>query len=111
MAHAHTRKSERLELRVPAEVKDLAVKAAELSGVSLSSYVLDVIRREALAAIQSHRDVKLTLDQWNYFTEVLRNPPAPNEKLRHAASMWKELQLDQQHQAPDGADPGAGKKR
>ena len=67
-------KEKRIEFRVPDEAKKTIEDAAKLSNISLSSYILSVVLKQA----------KLDLDnkERDNLMNALANPPMPNKALK-----------------------------
>ncbi len=81
--------SERINLRINKEKKELIRLASELKGFkSLSEFVIQCSYNEA-AKILSETDIILTAyhDKVNFINAIL-NPPAPNENLKKAHSNY-----------------------
>ncbi len=81
----HKGRTERIDLRVDAELKALFVRAAQLSGSNLSAFVIDTVRARAQRLVEEHERIVLSNRARDRFLDVLENPPAPNEALRRAA--------------------------
>ena len=71
-----------------AEEKRLFTLAAELSGRSLSDFMVATLRHAAEAAIRERQTMLLTPADARTFVEALINPPEPNEALRRAADRY-----------------------
>jgi uncharacterized protein (DUF1778 family) len=84
MTAANSR-SARFDARLSATDKRLLDRAAELSGRSLSEFVLGSARDAALRTIERFEGMVLAdpRDQ-AAFVDTLLNPPAPNRRLRQA---------------------------
>ena len=78
------RRTERLATRVPAEVKAILQRAADLTGRSLSDFVLASAQAAARETIRQHELVELSARDSRLLAEALLNPPAPNARLRAA---------------------------
>lgn len=81
----------RLEARLPAHVKDLIEYAANLEGRSLSDFVVESARSAAMASIERHQVIHLTLEESKRLVELLLDPPVPNEALRRAKASHARL--------------------
>lgn len=75
---------ERFGARLPADVKALLQRAADLSGRSLTDFVLASAQAAAEETIRQHEMVRLTARDSRLLAEALLNPPAPSAKLRAA---------------------------
>jgi uncharacterized protein (DUF1778 family) len=84
MAERATRHTERLGARVPADVKLLIQHAADLSGRSLSDFVIASARAAAEETIRQHEVIELTARDSMKLAEALLNPQGPNERLKAA---------------------------
>lgn len=85
MSTQNSTKDERIDVRVSAEFKALFARAAALSGMSLSSFVLEAARTQAIRLIDEHERVLLNDEARDQFMALLASPPAPNKALRAAA--------------------------
>jgi len=79
--------NERMSLRVPASAKAKLIRAAALRNTDLTNFVTQSALREADAAIEQAESIKVSERDFLRILELLENPPAPNEKLRAAASL------------------------
>ena len=79
------KKDERIDVRVTAEFKALFSRAAALSGMSMSAFVLEAARTQAIKLIDQHERVTLNDQARDQFMELLAHPPAPNKALQAAA--------------------------
>lgn len=86
-----TGKSERLEARISKEQKEIVQRAAELSGRSLTDFIIDSAMEAAERAIRTHQVLELTARSTAAFTASLANPPAPNDNLRRAAQRYRDF--------------------
>lgn len=84
-------KKSRVDLRLESMNKALLENAAQLTGQSLSSFILEASLREARKTIQEHEVIELTRRDWEIFQNLILNPPPPNEKLK--SEMKKYLAL------------------
>jgi uncharacterized protein (DUF1778 family) len=84
-------KRERLEVRVPADVKMVIQHAADLSGRSLSDFVASSALAAAQETIREHEVIVLSARDSIAFVDALLNPPEPNEALRQAFRIRREL--------------------
>lgn len=74
----------RLEARLPVHVKEMIEYAANLEGRSLSDFVVESARSAAMASIERHQVIQLTMEESKRLVELLLNPPPPNEAQRKA---------------------------
>lgn len=81
-------RAERLEARVSAEKKAILQRAAELSGRTLSEFVVESAQAAAALVIQEHENMRLSQSEQIAFVTALMNPAAPNERLSKAAEKY-----------------------
>ena len=84
-------KDERIFVRVSADVKRTLERAAEVSGRSLSDFVVSSAFSAARETIEGVERMVLTEEDRIVFLEALSNPPPPNDALKEAAAWYKKL--------------------
>jgi len=82
-------RSARLEARVSSEQKAMLQQAAELSGRTLSEFVVASAQEAAVRIIQAHDAVRLSRAEQIAFVSALLDPPKPSARLRQAASSYR----------------------
>lgn len=82
---------ERLEARLPAEAKAIIQHAADISGRSLSDFVVSSALAAAEETIRQREVIVLSARDSVTFVEALLNPREPNEALREAFRRHREL--------------------
>lgn len=82
-------KRERLGARITPEQKALLQRAADLTGRSLTDFVVASAQAAAEETIRRYEIIQLTARDSERLAQVLLNPPAPNEKLRAAAQEYR----------------------
>lgn len=87
-------KSERVAVRLTPAVKRALERGAEVSGRSLSDFVVDSAYRAAQRAIEDHERLHLSDQDRKVFLAALDNPPEPNQALRRAAQRHRRLTGD-----------------
>lgn len=75
-------KEKRIEFRVPDEAKKTIEDAAKLSNISLSSYILEVVLRQAKLDLAQNEIIVLSNKDRDNLMEALANPPEPNKALK-----------------------------
>jgi uncharacterized protein (DUF1778 family) len=80
------RKNDRLAVRLPSEVKDMLELAAEVSGRSLSDFVLASAVTAAHKSIENHERMRLSNEDRAVFLAAFSDDAEPNEALKNAAS-------------------------
>jgi len=82
-------KRERLEARITPEQKALFQRAADLTGRSLTDFVVSSVQAAAEATIRTHQVLELTARDSEAFLAALANPREPNERLRAAFEHYR----------------------
>ena len=85
-----TLKDTRLVARVSQDIQELISNAAEISGSTLSQFLVDAATAKALDVISQAQTVKLSMAGASKVFEAIENPPAPNKKLMAAAKRYQE---------------------
>ena len=85
--NAHSR-DERIDCRVSSDSKSLFSRAAELCGVTLTSFMIESARERAIRLIDEHERLVLINEARDVFLNALSHPPAPNANLRSAAEKY-----------------------
>ncbi|CBN53924.1 conserved hypothetical protein [Kamptonema sp. PCC 6506] len=85
-----TKKMARLEARISPEIKSLLQKAADLEGLTLTDFAISSLQKAAIATIQKHQTLKLSLEDSEAFVDALLNPPLPNQALLAAAVRYQQ---------------------
>jgi uncharacterized protein (DUF1778 family) len=78
------RRHERFAARLSAAQKARLQRAADLTGRSLTDFVIAAAEREAEEMIRRHEIIELSARDSLRLAEALLNPPAPNDALRAA---------------------------
>lgn len=81
-------KSDRIEFRLPAQVKQTIVQAAEHAGQSLTDFAVSSLTAKAEAIIQQHERTMLTRRDRDLFLKLL-DASSPNQALEDAARVYK----------------------
>ncbi len=85
-------KSARLEARTQPSVKDTIHRAATLSGVDVSSFVVNAAYNAAQATIEAHKVTVIDSEaDRKAFFDALDNPPKPTKRLAEAFALRKKL--------------------
>ncbi|MDO3387979.1 DUF1778 domain-containing protein [Gilvimarinus sp. SDUM040013] len=78
-------KTERIEARFPAELKILAERAALASGYSLTDYLANLVRNDAIERLKSQSEIQLTNERFDRFAQACEDAKAPSNKIIEAA--------------------------
>ena len=87
---------ERLEARVSAELKALFQRAAELKGLTLTDYVINVLVDSSQQVIRDHEIITWTGRNREVFLQALMNPPPPSPSLVAALARYRKLAKNEQ---------------
>ena len=82
----------RITARVPLNVQQTIQKAADLTGVPMNAYMVQVVHQHALELIDWYemKNIVLSKRDSEWFIEQLANPRQPNAKLKQALANYKE---------------------
>jgi uncharacterized protein (DUF1778 family) len=83
-------KKERLEARITTGQKTLFLRAATLTGRSLTDFVVASAQEKAMSTVREYEAMTLSARDTAAFVSALLNPPAPGERLRKAARRYKQ---------------------
>ncbi len=76
-----TEKMDRIDLRITREQKELLARAAALSGVSMSSFLVNNALDQAKRIVVKSETITLSDRDRDLFYSILKNPPKPNKNL------------------------------
>jgi uncharacterized protein (DUF1778 family) len=82
-------KTARLETRVTPEQKRLFQRAADLTGRSLTDFILNSAQEVAARTVREHDVLTVSGQDRELFVSALLHPPAPSRRLRQAAGRYK----------------------
>lgn len=91
MAHPAIKKAslERFEARINSDKKIILKNAADLSGRTLTDFVIDSAYEAAKQVIQEHQQLHLSAKDRDIFIQALLNPPKPTDRLIKAVKKYK----------------------
>ena len=81
-------KNDRIDFRVSSDTKTLLARAAELSGVKMSQFWIDVATERAQDIVAQHDQIELNDQARKIVLKALLSPPAPNAALKRAAKKF-----------------------
>jgi uncharacterized protein (DUF1778 family) len=84
-------KTARLEARLTDEQKTLFQHAADLTGRSLTEFVVSSAQEVAARTVREHEVLTLSGHDRQIFLDALLRPNPPNKRLRQAAKRYKSL--------------------
>ena len=76
-----TEKMDRIDLRVTRDQKEVLSRAAALSGLSMSSFLVAKALNEAKKIVSKSESIVLSNRDRDMFCSLLKNPPKPNKNL------------------------------
>jgi uncharacterized protein (DUF1778 family) len=82
--------TERLEARISADKKKLLRNAAELSGRTLTDFVINSAYEAAIRVIQEYQQLHLTAIDRDVFIQALLAPPKASNNLLKAVDHYKQ---------------------
>ena len=82
MATEVGRKSSKINLRIDPETQNIIDRAASALGKTRSEFMLESARERAEDVLLDRRVFALNEADWDALTEVLDNPPPPNDALK-----------------------------
>jgi uncharacterized protein (DUF1778 family) len=85
------RRGKRLEVRLSEIALDLIKRAAELTGFSLSDYVVQSASAKAKLDLEEHTTIRLNAEEQKRFVELLLNPPKSDPAIERARASHKRL--------------------
>lgn len=85
----HNQEIERFEARISADKKNLLKSAAELSGRTLTDFVINSAYEAAVRVIQEYQQLHLTTVDRDVFIQALLNPSKASNNLQRAAKQYK----------------------
>lgn len=80
---------ERLEARITKDKKMVLKNAADLSGRSLTDFVIHSAYEAAVRIIEEYQHIHLSINDQRVFIQTLLNPPEPSQKLANAVRKYK----------------------
>ncbi len=85
----HMPDTERLEARISSDKKKLLKNAAELSGRTLTDFIVQSAYEAAVRVIQEYQQLHLSIKDREVFIQALINPPLPGANLQKAVKKYK----------------------
>ena len=83
----------RITARVPLNVQETIQRAAELTGIPVNAYIVQVVHQHAQELIDRHemKSIELSEQDSVWFLEQLAKPRSPNAKLQKAMTDYREI--------------------
>jgi uncharacterized protein (DUF1778 family) len=92
---AFAKHDERIYTRLTPELKDLAERAAALSGQTLSQFVRQATQAAAKETVAQYEMLALSIRDSETLMEALNHPQPPSEALLRAAKRYQALMGEQ----------------
>ena len=86
---------ERVQFRVDAQSKKMLERAAALSNMTVSGFVVSSALSEATRVIAERERLVLSDRDWEIFAKALAKPPAPTAALRAAWALHEGLAVSE----------------
>jgi len=88
-----TRKArERIDIRLAPQQKDFIEKAAQIKGLTLTDFIVQLVIEKATQTIREHETWTLERPDAEVFARALMNPPKLGARLTRAAERFRERQ-------------------
>lgn len=79
-------KSERLQLRLTNQQKDIIARAAQVKQTTMTNFILEKSYEAAVEILSEQTIFSLTDEEWDNFCQALEAPPKPIPALRKLLS-------------------------
>jgi uncharacterized protein (DUF1778 family) len=86
----HNHATERLEARISAAKKKILKNAAELSGRTLTDFIVSSAYEAAIRVIQEYQQLHLSALDRDVFIQALLSPHKPSNNLLRATKKYKQ---------------------
>ncbi len=81
----------RIEARIAPDALAVVKRAAEITGRSVSDFVVAAAQEAANRTIEETQIIRLSIEDQRIFAEAILNPPPPSAGLLHAAEAYRSL--------------------
>ena len=83
----------RITVRVPLHVQETIQRAAELTGIPVNAYIVQVVHQHAQDLIDRHEMKNIALSERDsaWFLEQLAKPRPPSARLKKALANYREM--------------------
>ena len=88
---AESKKDDMLKVRMDSVTLDLLERASTYVDLNKSKFIRQCIREKAAVIIEEHEKTRFTEEDWRMFFDLLDNPPEPTERMKKAASKYREI--------------------
>ena len=83
-------KDARLDIRMTPDQKGLIERAAAVSGLSITGFVMSCVEKGTRRALRDYEEMTLTKRESEAFVQALIEPPMPSRRLSEAARRYRE---------------------
>lgn len=84
-------RSKRIEARIKPDTLVLVRRAAELSGSSVSEFLVAAAEQAAHKTLEDAYSIRFSVEDQRRFVDLLIDPPEPSQALRRAKHAHEEL--------------------
>jgi uncharacterized protein (DUF1778 family) len=91
MMSQESNRTARIEARIAPDALAVVKRAAEITGRSVSDFVVAAAQDAANRTIEETQIVRLSVEDQRAFAEAILNPPEPTPALRRAFRRHREL--------------------
>ncbi len=81
----------RIEARIAPDALAVVKRAAEITGRSVSDFVVAAAQEAAIRTIEETQIIRLSVEDQRAFVEAILNPPPPSSGLLRAAEAYRSL--------------------
>jgi uncharacterized protein (DUF1778 family) len=81
----------RIEARIAPDALAVVKRAAEITGRSVSDFIVAAAQEAANRTIEETQIIRLSVEDQRAFAEAILNPPPPSSGLVHAANAYRNL--------------------
>ncbi len=80
-----------LDARIPMELHAQIKRAAEIEGVTVTSFLTQILKKASADVIAKEHLISLSLEDQLLFADALINPPKANKALTDAIARYKKV--------------------
>ena len=91
MATLNSTATERIHLRTTYEAKQIIEQAAQLTGTTMSAFMIQNAYERALDLIEQHSRITLNAEQWQSLQTLIQQQPAANPELQALLKLGETL--------------------
>lgn len=91
MATLNSTATERIHLRTTHEAKQVIEQAAQLTGTTMSAFMIQNAYERALDLIEQHSRITLNAEQWQSLQTLIEQQPAANPELQALLKLGETL--------------------